>query len=543
MARLTRRDFVAALAATGITAPALADGFRGRRPGDPDVAFAHGVASGDPLHDRVILWTRITPDQPDDLVVGTWRIARDPGMRRVCGGGRFATDVRADFTVKVDAGGLEPGETYYYQFESGGRRSPIGRTRTLPRRRVDAMRIAFVSCSNFPYGYFNAYARIAERHDLDFVMHLGDYIYEYAAGQYSSPNPQVAAARSVAPANEIVSLLDYRLRHALYKTDPDLQEAHRQHPFICVWDDHESANDAWQGGAENHDPELGEGEWTARRRNAVRAYNEWMPIRDRGAFDDRIWRRFRAGDLVDLLMLDTRLHGRDLQAAFKGSPVLPVNDPTITDPSRTLLGFDQEAWLYEQLVASQQRGTTWRLLGQQVMMAQLSPSFGTSILNPDQWDGYAPARERLFATIRDNGIDNVIVTSGDIHSAWCNDLASNPWSPDYGANGKGVVAVEFVTPAVSSPGPIPDPQVAAVQAAQLRAVSPHMKYIDLDRRGYVLLDVNRQRVQGEVWHVPTVDARTAGQTLSAAFVTEAGNQFLQPAPGASPTRSERAPAP
>lgn len=545
MARLTRRDFVAALAATGIAAPALADGFRGRRRGDADVAFAHGVASGDPLHDRVILWTRVTPEQPDDLVVGTWRIATDPAMRRECGGGRFATDVRSDFTVKVDAAGLEPGRTYYYQFASGGLRSPVGRTRTLPRRRADALRIAFASCSNFPYGYFNAYARIAARHDLDFVMHLGDYLYEYAAGQYSSPNAQVAAARAVSPTDEIVTLLDYRLRHALYRTDPDLQAAHRQHPFICVWDDHESANDAWKYGAENHDPDQGEGEWTVRRRNAVRAYNEWMPVRDRGRFDARLWRRFRAGDLLDVLMLDTRLHGRDLQAAFKGGvPALPVNDPTIVDPSRTLLGFDQEAWLYEQLIESKQRGTAWRLLGQQVMMAQLSPSFGTSILNPDQWDGYAPARERLFAALRDNAIDNVVVTSGDIHSAWCNDLTSNPWSAGYdGTNGTGVVAVEFVTPAVSSPGPIPDPPVAVAQAAQLRAASPHMKYIDLYRRGYVLLDVTHERVQGEVYHVPTVDSGVDGETLSAVYVNEAGRNFLQPGTDASPARPAPAPAP
>jgi alkaline phosphatase D len=543
MKQFTRRDFVAALAAAGLASPALAYGLTGR-PAGREPAFLHGVASGDPLHDRVILWTRVTPARLNGAVAVQWRIARDRGLRNPIAAGAAVTDPRRDYTVKVDATGLEPGRTYYYGFRCEGVDSPVGRTRTLPVGDATAVRFAFVSCSNFPYGYFNAYRRIAERHDLDFVLHLGDYIYEYAAGQYSSADPQVAAARAVSPANEIVSLLDYRLRHALYRTDPDLQEAHRQHPFICVWDDHESANDAWRDGAENHDPELGEGEWSVRRRNAVRAYNEWLPIRDRGPGDDRIWRRFRAGDLVDLMMLDTRLHGRDLQAAFKGGvPVLPVNDPTIADPGRTLLGFDQEDWLYEQLIDSRQRGTRWRILGQQVMMAQLSPSYGTSILNPDQWDGYAPARERLFATIRDNGIDNVVVTAGDIHSAWCSDLTSNPWSEAYGANGAGVVAVEFVTPAVSSPGPIPDPQMAAGQAQQLQAISPHMKYVDLWRRGYVLLDVTHERVQGEVWHVPTIDARAAGEVLSAAYVNEAGRNFLQPAAGASAARAAPPPAP
>lgn len=544
MTRFTRRDFVAALGALGLSSTALADGFRGRTRGDAQAAFTHGVASGDPLADRVILWTRVTPIEPDDVVLGTWEIAADPGFRRPLAGGRFATDVMRDFTVKIDAKGLEPGRTYYYRFESGGVRSPVGRTRTLPRGPVDRLRIAFASCSNYPYGYFNAYARIAERADLDCVLHLGDYLYEYPTGQYA--NPALVAQRAIVPANEIVTLLDYRLRHAVYKSDPDLQEAHRQHPFVCVWDDHESTNDAWKDGAENHNPELGEGEWSVRKAQAIRAYNEWMPIRERGRNDDRIYRRFRFGDLVDLLMLDTRLHGRDLQAAFKGGvQALPINDPTIADPNRTLLGFDQEAWLDEQLIDSKQRGTAWRLLGQQVMMAQLSTTFGTSTLNPDQWDGYGPARERLFRTLTDNQIDNVVVLSGDIHSSWCNDLARNPWSPDYSAaTGKGVVAVEFVTPAVSSPGPAngAPPPVADGTAAQLRQISPHMKYIDLYRRGYVLLDITPQRVQGEVYHVPTVDQRVGGEVLSAIYVNEAGANGLQPGAGPAPAASAADPA-
>jgi alkaline phosphatase D len=222
-----------------------------------------------------------------------------------------------------------------------------------------------------------------------------------------------------------------------------------------------------------------------------------------------------------------------------------MNDPVIADPNRTLLGFDQEAWLDARLIGSRQRGATWRLLGQQVMMAQLSTTFGTTTLNPDQWDGYAPARERLFRTLVDNRIDNVVVLSGDIHSAWFNDLAPDPWSPGYdAATGKGVVAVEFVTPAVTSPGPVPAdaPAVAAAQAAQLRRISPHVKYVDLYRRGYVLLDVTRERVQGEVWHVPTVDQRVGGEALSAAYVNEAGANGLKAASGASPARPAPDPA-
>ncbi len=492
----------------------------------------------------MILWTRVTPVQPDDVVLGTWEIATDPAFRRRVDDGRFATDVTRDFTVKIDAKGLEPGCTYYYRFASGGVRSPVGRTRTLPRGRVDRLRIAFASCSNYPYGYFNAYARIAARADLDLVLHLGDYLYEYPLGVYASPDPAVLAARPVVPTNEIVTLLDYRLRHAQYKSDPDLQEAHRQHPFVTVWDDHESTNDSWRDGAENHQPE--EGDWQVRKRQAIRAYNEWMPIREKGRNDDRIYRRFRVGDLADLVMLDTRLHGRDLQTAFKGGvPLLPVNDPTIADPSRTLLGFDQEAWLDEQLIGSHQRGATWRLLGQQVMMAQLSITGGTTTLNPDQWDGYGPARERLFRTLTDNSIDNVVVLAGDIHSSWCNDIARNPWSAGYSpATGQGVLAVEFVTPAVTSPPPPPQPgQTPQQAAAGLRAVSPHMKYVDLEKRGYVVLDIDRHRVQGEVWHVPTVNARQGGETLSAVFVNEAGRNGLQPGSGASVPPPAPPPAP
>lgn len=543
MSNLTRRDFLAVLSAAGIAAPASAFSSNARSQ-RATVDFLHGVASGDPLHDRVILWTRVTPTSYADVIEGRWRIATDPRMKHKCGGGWFTTDVTRDFTVKIDADGLNPGCTYYYQFEVRGAQSPIGRTRTLNVAHVSHARWAFASCSNYPYGYFNAYARIAERNDLDFVLHLGDYLYEYAQGEYA--NPLLAGLRDVVPSNEILTLTDYRLRHALYKSDPDLQEAHRQHPFICVWDDHEAANDAYKDGAENHNPEAGEGEWQVRRRQAIRAYNEYMPIRSRSAFDDRIYRRFRLGDLADLLMLDTRLNGRDLQAAFKtGESALPVTDPTISDPSRTLLGLDQEQWLERQLWQSHHRGATWRILGQQVMMAQLSATFGTTIINPDQWDGYRPARERLYQFLTQNGIRNNVVLTGDIHSSWCNDLTSNPWDPTrYNpSTGAGVVGVEFVTPAVSSPGPIPDPAQAAVLAAQLRFVSPHMKYIDLYQRGYAVLDLTHERAQCEIYHVPTVDSRAAGQTLAATFVSAAGQNALQPAGAVSTAATLADPAP
>jgi alkaline phosphatase D len=545
MTTFRRRDFVAALSALSLSPVALAarrDGSAGNRHSE---RFLHGVASGDPLHDRVVLWTRITPRRLEHVVEGYWQVATDSRLRHVCNAGRFTTDVSRDFTVKIDADRLDPGRTYYYRFTVRGAQSAIGRTRTLPLGDISSLRLAFASCSNYPYGYFNPYRRIAERNDLDFVLHLGDYLYEYALGGYA--DPALATLRDVVPHNEIVTLADYRLRHALYKSDPDLQEAHRQHPFICVWDDHEITNDTWRDGAENHNPEQGEGEWATRKRQAVRAYNEYMPVRSRSLFDDKVYRRFRIGTLADLMMLDTRLHGRDLQAAFKtGESELPANDPIVSDPGRTLLGWDQEQWLDRQLWNSKARGTIWRVLGQQVMMAQLSATFGQTMINPDQWDGYRPARERLYQHLLDHSIDNNVVLTGDIHSSWCSDLTLNPWDPSgYDPlTGRGVLGAEFVTPGVTSPGPIPDPATAAAVAGQLRLASPHMKYIDLYRRGYGVLDLNRQRALCSIYHVDRVDALSDQEMLAGAFVTEAGNNVVRAAVAepSSVTAAEPAPA-
>jgi alkaline phosphatase D len=529
MSAFSRREFLATLSAVGITPSAFAVGRDGQPTGDSaGPSFPHGVASGDPLHDRVILWTRITPRKLGDIVQGKWSISTDHHLKRIVRSGSFATDITRDFTVKIDAAGLEPDTIYYYQFEVRGAQSPLGRTRTLPIDHRRHWRMAFASCSNYPYGYFNAYGRIAARNDIDMVLHLGDYLYEYPQGGYA--NPLLVGLRDVVPLNEILTLTDYRLRHALYKTDPDLQELHRLHPFICVWDDHESANDSWRDGAENHNPENGEGEWVVRRRNAVRAYNEYMPIRSKNDSDDKIYRRFRIGDLGDLIMLDTRLHGRDLQAAFKtGTSDLPVTDPTISDGTRTLLGFDQEEWLERQLWESKQRGTTWRVLGQQVMMAQLSSTFGQTIINPDQWDGYAPARARLLNHLRDNNIKNNVVLTGDIHSSWCADLTLNPWdSANYNPQtGAGVLGAEFVCPAVTSPGVTPSDAVGDAIAAQLRFVSPHMKYINLVRRGYGVLDLTHEAATCEIYHVETVDAKSDQETLATVMVSEVGNNLVR----------------
>lgn len=534
--RVSRRTFIAAAAALAASPAGLAAGHRRGN------SFDHGVASGDPLHDRVIIWSRVTPRNWEHGLTVKWRVARDPQMRQVVAKGRAETDILRDFTIKVDVTGLEPAQAYYYQFKTHGARSPVGRTRTLPVNAQGA-RLATVSCSNLPAGLFNVYALIARRADLDAVLHLGDYIYEYANATYGDGT---ALGRVPVPDREILSLVDYRQRHAQYKQDVDLQEAHRQHPFICVWDDHEFANNTWKFGADNHNPEQGEGDWSARKQAALRAYFEWMPIRE-WAGQSRIYRQFRFGDLADLLMLDTRAHGRDQQSrAPSAGPEVgyPADDPVANDPARTLLGFDQEEWLAQSLTQSQADGVTWRLLGQQVLMAQLSLTRGQSMLNFDVWDGFVPARQRLFDTVRDRQVGNLVVLTGDIHSSWANEITRNPWDPaSYDpATGRGVLGVEFATPAVSSPG-IADPAEAARKAERYLAASPHMKYVELHRRGYVLLDIDRERVQGEFWHVDTVDTPSRQETLAAAFVNEAGASRLQLIDSASPARRDTEPAP
>jgi alkaline phosphatase D len=330
------------------------------------------------------------------------------------------------------------------------------------------------------------------------------------------------------PTHEIVTLEDYRLRYALYRTDPDLQEAHRQHPFITVWDDHETANNSWRDGAENHNPDQGEGDWKARRRSAVQAYNEYLPIRSTALSDDTIYRTIPFGNLADVVMLDTRLHGRDKQVDIKkGESDVSANDPAIRDAKRSLLGFDQERWLASELRRSSDRKQPWRVLGQQVMMAQLSRTEGKTIRNPDQWDGYAPSRERLFAALRERDIRNNVVLTGDIHSSWCNDLKSNPWETSATSDEARVVGVEFVGPAISSPG-LRDQERAVADAKQVRSVSPHIQYAELYKRGYCVLDVTRDRAQCEYYHLPTVSERDNRQELAVVYASEAGDNALKP---------------
>ena len=319
-------------------------------------------------------------------------------------------------------------------------RSPVGRTKTLPVGPTPRLRMAVVSCSNHAYGYFNVYGRIAQRADLDLVMHLGDYLYEYGAGQYGS-------VRTPEPATEMLTLADYRMRHAQYKRDTDSQVMHRQHPMVAIWDDHETANNSWKDGAENHQPAT-EGAWAARVAAALQAYYEWMPVRQVDATNPRRNNRSYAyGDLADLIMLEERLGGRSQQ--IDGSIPTPFGQAftrtgAFLDPTRQLLGADEEAWLFNKLRTSPAK---WKMLGQGVMFAQLKvPGYaapnalgGGLFPNSDQWDGYQPARDRVYAVLKgSNGqapVNNVVVLTGDIHSSWAADLSQDPNNPVVGSGG------------------------------------------------------------------------------------------------------------
>ena len=475
--------------------------------------FTHGVASGDPLADRVILWTRVLPgDGVSESIEVTWDVALDELFMQSVARGTTMTSAARDFTVKVDAAGLQAGSQYFFRFEAQGVQSPVGRTRTLAEAGVEQVRFAVVSCSNFPQGYFNVYRELAGR-QFDAVLHLGDYIYEYADGGYANP-VMLEKGRHVSPAHEIVSLEDYRMRYGLYCTDADLQAVHQSHPFICVWDDHEITNNTWKEGAENHNP--GEGEFSARRLAAIQAFHEWLPIREQGSLEDGIiYRTFDFGDLASLIMLDTRLTGRDQQLSHDMN--IDTLRSALAAQPRTIMGAAQESWLEQQLQKSTAAGIPWQIIGQQLLMGKLNPPqfadedfdiaqrdtvlngrYGTLRtrgrqgfpLNLDAWDGYPANRSRTMDAFA-RYASNVVVLAGDTHSSWAFNLANDRAE---------AVAVEIGTPSVTSPGfenflPLPEEQVVA---ATLQA-SPELVYMKPLGRGWVELDVTPANVRA-AWH-------------------------------------------
>lgn len=504
---LSRREFLIATAASAAAIPA---GLRAQ-PAPAGRLFRHGVASGDPLTDRVMLWTRATPPPGHRGEIAVrWRIADDERFTRVAAQGVVPATAARDFTVKVDARMLAPGRPYFYAFDALGEQSPIGRTKTLPAGAVSRVRLASVSCANYPAGFFNPYRCLANRDDLDAVLHLGDYIYEFANGVYGDG---VELDRVPSPPGEAVTLDEYRSRYASYRSDVDLQDVHGRHPFIAVWDDHEIANDASVAGAPAHTQ--AHGTWSDRRAAAYQAYLEWMPVRDTSRRDVRLYRSFRFGTMADLVMLDTR-GLRD--------PQVPGTDfDALVDPRRTLLGAAQESWLHARLRDSQRAGTSWRVLGQQIIFASLTlPGIATQ--NTDIWDGYPAARRRVFDMLAQEKIGDVAILTGDVHSSWAMDVP-RPDGRYESRTGAGSVAVEFVTPAVSSP-PMFSSAALKERASLLRLAAPHIKYLEGDSRGYLILDVTRERLQADWYHVPGVSTRSANETKAASWVSDRGSNRL-----------------
>ncbi|MBL7912779.1 MAG: alkaline phosphatase D family protein [Bacteroidia bacterium] len=473
--------------------------------------FYHGVASGDPMSDRVIIWTRVTPDtnQINQSIIVDWKIATDTGMVNVINQGTLLTDSTKDFTVKVDATGLTPNKFYFYEFKANGKYSPRGRTKTTPIGAADSLRFALVSCANFEAGFFNSYASLLAREDFDAVLALGDYIYEYNTGGYS-PNP-ATPTRTWSPANEIISIADYRMRYSTYRLDLDLQRLHQQFPFVIVYDDHEFANDAWMNGAQNH--QAGEGPWNARKQCAQKAFFEWLPVRVTGTTNPyQIYRKIKYGNLVDLIMMDTRVEGRDLQAGTSGA--------TVTSPTRQLIGTTQFNWWKNKMDSSTAQ---WKVLGQQVMMAPLAV-FGNGF-NGDQWDGYPAQRTNIYNHVLTNNISNMVVITGDIHSSWANDLPTASYNS---STGGGSAGVEFVTPSVTSPG-----MSIPLGAAAIMAANGHIKYANLSAHGYVIMDINQNRTQADWYYVTTIDNPSTAYTYAASFKVNNFQRNLNPVASAS----------
>lgn len=431
--------------------------------------------------------------------------------------GRAEAGPAGDFTVRVEATGLDPATTYWYGFEAGGASSPVGRTRTAPAGPVDRLRLGFACCAHFTTGFFNAYGRLAER-ELDLVVHLGDYLYE------DEPRKN-RGTRLHRPSGRLLTLADYRARHAQYKADPDLRALHERHPIVAVWDDHELAGNAWRDGAARHDRRT-DGDWEARKEAATRAYLEWMPVRLPDPSDPlRLWRRLPLGDLCDLLVLDTRLAGRDRPAAGR-RPILGL-----WRRDRALLGEAQWSWLGEELAAP---GARWHLLASQVMVApvhlvavprgleRLGAVGGGLVVNPGLWDGYPAERERLFGLLDGRGGDTVVV-SGDLHSSWAAELH----------RGGEPVTAEFSAPSVSAPSfaralAPPVPGGRRLLEGVIRAQNPHVRFVETRGHGYVVLDVTPERVEAEFWHVATVGRRDRGERLAAAWSVQWGNPRLVP---------------
>lgn len=486
--------------------------------------FRHGVASGDPLPDRVMIWTRATTRAPE-LVVA-WRVARDPELRDVVAEGQALAAGEHDHTVHVDVTGLDPESVYHYCFSVAGEKSPVGRARTLPVAPVGGLRFAMCSCAKYNAGYFNAYARIAARDDLDFLLHLGDYIYEASQTPPASQTPSADIGRPFDPLTECRTLDEYRRRYSQYRRDPDVQALHRRLPIIATLDDHELADGAWVGGATEHKPE--HGPWHARREAAFRARWEWLPAR-RPAPEDptRVYRSVKMGDLAELLLLDVRSRRDE-----------PLAGPDMHADGRSMLGAEQRDWLHGKLEESD---SAWRLVASPSILSTTwvqapAEPLRTALLklklihpeandpDEDQWDGYPGERAALVNRMAAH--EDVVVLSGDIHISLAGEVRESAPASD-------AVAVEFTTPSLTSQNldeklglEARAPEIQTAEAAMTAALD-HLEWCEFSSHGYVIVDVDQNRTRGEWWHVDTVLERSPHERLAAAYEVARGEARMR----------------
>lgn len=493
-------------------------------------AFQHGVASGDPGPDSIVLWTRLTTGQPQASV--EWEVAMTSDFRTILTSGSITTSPERDYTVKTVVSGLPPGVPLYYRFRHNDATSQIGRTRVLPMGSLDRLGIALVSCSNHAFGYFNAYDAIAHDMAIDYVLHTGDYLYEHGADDWGSV-PANRLHRQHKPAHEIVTLADYRLRHAQYKSDLGAQAMHAAHPLIALWDDHESANNPWTAGAENHQPAT-EGEWVTRRSAAITAYYEWMPVRDpaHGADPKEFWRVYRFGALATLITLETRHTARSQQVEYADYQSI-IRDQGSRDqfmsevlgaPRRTMLSTAMEHVVQEALASSIAAREPWRLIGNATPMARmLVPDLEAAAALPasltseaaqelrwkgrwnlpfytDTWDGYPWARQRFYQQCREAGAQDLLVLTGDSHSFWANRLANDEGQP---------MGIEIGTAGVTSPGDFIDSGYDRSTAARLDQtftdLLDEVLWTDNLHQGYVRVVLTPSQAVADFIAVSTVE--------------------------------------
>ncbi|PSL01612.1 alkaline phosphatase D [Haloactinopolyspora alba] len=509
---LSRRLFVAGLGASAaaVAGPALirADGAHAAAPGTggalPDDLFSLGVASGDPLPDGVVLWTRLAPDPlaggglPPRAYPVEWEVAEDERFSRVVRRGREVALAQFGHSVHVEVDGLRPGADYVYRFRAGGRISPVGRTRTAPAGATSALRFAFASCQNWQDGYFTAYEALAAE-DLDFVAFLGDYIYE--------SEPRTTTVRTHEGSGEPTTLEEYRNRHAQYKSDVHLQAVHAAFPWIVTWDDHEVDNN-WADEIPQDPDKQSPAQFRARREAAFQAYYEHMPLRRRSrprGLDMQLYRRLGFGDLVDLHVLDTRQYRSDQPSTLEAAE---------TDTSLTMTGDEQERWLVDGLTDG---STRWNLLANQVMWAQNDRRAGPEdVFDFDNWDGYRVQRRRMLELFGTDQVSNPVVLTGDRHCTWVCDL-----EPDFDDPSAAAVGAEITGTSISSGGNS-DPDRFQATYRPIAAESPHWKYFD-NQRGYMVCDVDRDRMLSSLRLVDTVwQPEGATVRTAAEFVVEAG---------------------